>query len=163
MAGLLKIHTRGYIIIKGDTFQIPFQIVVTKDLNENDSLWLKALQNDISGETAKKLLRSWNNAGSEYETQLIDSVMHVSFKENAEAFDSIKEEVTMHQALWDFMKPEIDEYVEQAVEQAVDQAVGQTVIKANNVSIEKLANWLKGNDPSLSDEEALQSAKVILS
>ena len=158
MAGLLKIHTRGYIIIKGDTFQIPFQIVVTKDLNENDSLWLKALQNDISGETAKKLLRSWNNAGSEYETQLIDSVMHVSFKENAEAFDSIKEEVTMHQALWDFMKPEIDEYVEQAVE----QAVGQSVIKTNNASIEKLASWLKGQDPSLSDEKALQSARSIL-
>ena len=150
----------GIYYIEGDTFQIPVQIIVTKELDESSCLWLKALQNDITEDTAKKLLRSWSSTGSEYETELIESVMQVSVKENAEAYDIVNREGNaMYDALFEVFKPSIDKIVNQSVEQAVNQAVNQT----NTAYTENLARWLKSQDPSLSDEEALQSAKTILS
>lgn len=113
----------GIYYVTGDTFHIPLQIVVTRELPEADNLWLKAIQNNVNEETAKLLVREFGRTDiSEHEKNLIDSVMQVSVSENADLYDNVKEDENMCQALLDLMKPEIDQAVTQAVTQAVDQA-----------------------------------------
>ena len=182
----------GIYYVSADALQIPIQIIVTKDLGEEDGLWLKAIQNDLSKETAAELVRRWGSAGSEHEEQLMDAVMYVSMMANKEAYFT-KEVGDVSPGFYAFIKPEIDKAVNRQMEeirqqmeetqkqialeqqariqaeqtakqaeQTAKQAAKQAAKQEAAANIRNLQNWLLSQKISRTKAEALKEAKLIL-
>ena len=117
----------GIYVIEGDTFNIPMQVVVTKELRTEDAMWLKAIQTDIDVSTAASLVSEWNGAEYGHRKMLMDSVMQVAVSENEKAFSALKGDESMCQALMDLMKPEFDQAVEAEVKRQVAAEVKRQV------------------------------------
>lgn len=121
----------GIYYIKGDFF--PIQILVTKDLSNEQNLWLHNLTNDIRDPTVV------NTLISEYEKHQKNnhykSVMDIIVHANKDAF---KEVTVVCKALEDLywevhgerIMREQKEAVDKAVAEAVDKAVAEAVDKA---------------------------------
>ena len=106
-----KIEKRenGIYILHGDVF--PIQVIVTKELSEQENLWLHSLTDDIkSAKEAEELVRIYEK---HRKNTLYESVMDVIVRANYEKF---KEVSSMCQALVEIMQPYIDEQVGLRVE-----------------------------------------------
>lgn len=91
---------KGIYYLYGD--KMPMQLIVTKELSE-ENLWLKSLTNHLTGtETADNLLREY---GHHKEDKLYKSVMDMIVRANKEKFVEVK---TMCEALEELMKDELD-------------------------------------------------------
>ena len=92
----------GIYYIYGE--RIPIQIIVTKELSEEENLWLKSLTNDLTAkEQAKYLVEEYGKHGN---NRLYESVMNIVVRANQETFQEVK---NMCEALRELMKDELEE------------------------------------------------------
>ena len=145
---------KGIYYVLGDTFQIPIQIIVTRELDPKDAIWLKAIQNNVDSQTAIELVNQWKGHHSEYEHSLIESVMQVSMEVNEQTYNLVKEDKEMCQALLDLMKPEVDAIVEEEKRAAIEAAT--------EAATAKMAKYLMQKNPSLTEANALAEAKTAM-
>lgn len=97
----IKQMENGIYFIEGDI--IPIQIIVTKDLEINENLWLRSLTNHLEkAEDAEKLIEEYTK---NKENNLYKSVMNIIVRANREKFEEVKE---MCEALEELMKDELD-------------------------------------------------------
>lgn len=127
----VQLIEKGIYYIKGDFF--PIQLLITKDLTDEQNLWLHNLTNDIHDSSVV------NTLISEYEKHQKDnhynSVMDIIVHANKEAF---REVTDMCQALeelyWEVhgerIMREQKEALDKAVAEAVAEAVSEAVAKA---------------------------------
>lgn len=109
----------GIYYIYGAIF--PFQVIVTKQLPEEENLWLFNLTNDLErDDRAWKLLRVYEKHQTE---KLYQSVMNVIVRANEERFKVSG----MCEALEELMKERIEELEEQAVSRGMEQGMKQGV------------------------------------
>lgn len=104
-----------YYIIK-DGF-IPFQIVVSQELNPKNHVWLTALTENLSVEQARMLIEASNDLTSQGELELANSVLQISADVNREQFLNLKGTSDM-EALRAIMQPEIDAAAREAARKA---------------------------------------------
>lgn len=150
---------KGVYYVLGDTFQIPIQIIVTRELDVHDGIWLKAIQDNVDSQTAIELVNQWKSHHSEYENSLMDSVMQVSMEVNEQTYNLVKEDKNMCQALLDLMKPEVEAIVKEETKAATAAATAAATKATMNVAIEKMAQYFMKETPSLTKQEALNKAK----
>ena len=105
----------GVYYICGAMF--PVQVIVTKQLPEEENLWLRNLTNDLErDDKAWKLLRVYEKHQTEI---LYQSVMNVIVRANEERFKVSG----MCEALEELMKERIEELEEQAVSRGLKQGL----------------------------------------
>lgn len=89
--------------------EFPIQIIVTKELDENQHIWINSLTNQITEELLKKLVAVTNNLTELDDRNYASSVWEIVSVENKDILRQLKGSVEMFGALAEIMKPEIDE------------------------------------------------------
>lgn len=103
------------------------QVIVSRELDDRNHVWLRALTDNMDREQAKDLLRESGRLVNRPEANLVDAVLQIASNSNRKIFDEIKkEDRNMYSALVELMQPEIDEAVDKRVGKAVSEAVEKT-------------------------------------
>ncbi len=97
------------------------QIIVVDELKETEHIWLKALNKRIKKSVAKELVKEYDKQSTKLDRELSESVLQVAVKENNKIFETIKEELTVCEALIELMQPEIEEKVNEKVSQKMEE------------------------------------------
>ena len=82
-----------------DTVLFPTQIIVTKELNEEAHIWLKALSGEMHKEQMRKLLEKIEKLKMEFDRELADSVLQMSIGANKQVVEELRGDENMCQAL----------------------------------------------------------------
>ncbi|MBQ6845064.1 MAG: hypothetical protein IJO60_10565 [Agathobacter sp.] len=89
--------------------ELLIQIVVTKELDEKQHVWINSLTNNISVQHARKLVKITKDLTDLDDQNYADSIWEVVATENVELIRCLREDKEMCNALAKIMKPEIDE------------------------------------------------------
>ena len=136
-----------------DTVLFPTQIIVTKELNEEAHIWLKALSGEMHKEQMRKLLEKIEKLKMGFDRELADSVLQVSIGANKQVVEELRGDENMCQALLEIMEPEIDKIktetkirmiIELGQEDGLsDAAIIERIEKKSGVSYEKAEAYLE--------------------
>lgn len=129
--GIYYIHTNFYFDI---------QIIVAKELSEDQHIWLSSLTYDISKSKAEKLLNTAADLYRKDDKEFAESVLQVAMSKNKEIFDIVKEESKMCEALRELMKPEIDAEVTKRLDAEVTKRLDAEVAKRVDAEVEAKIN-----------------------
>ena len=107
-------YVSGIYYLEGD--QIPIQVVVTKELSEQDYYWLQNLRTDLEGrEEINELVRRYEERKSSHYYQ---AVMDLIVRANKE---KIEEERYMCEALHELFAEDVEKAAEKAAEEAAQR------------------------------------------
>ena len=82
-----------------DTVLFPTQIIVTKELNGEAHIWLKALSGEMHKDQMRKLLEKIEKLKMEFDRELADSVLQMSIGANKQVVEELRGDENMCQAL----------------------------------------------------------------
>lgn len=101
----------------------PIQIIVTKELEKETHIWLRALTDQMEEQEMRKLIEQIQRLKRKQEREFADSILEVSIKANKQVLDELRGDEEMCQALLEFMEPEIQKREKQAKEQGIRQLI----------------------------------------
>jgi len=122
---LEKVHDGIY---KVDYFDFPVQIVVTKELSQENHIWVTSISRNLSENQLRKIITTAKDLQSKAEKQYISSILSVVSRLNMEELKKIKGDSNMENALYELMKPEIDEAKLQAVLKTLIELVREKLL-----------------------------------
>lgn len=126
------------------------QVIVARELDKKNHIWLKALTDNMDREQAQNLINKSKELMDQPEAGYVEAVLQIVSKANKELFETLKkEEKDMYSALVELMQPEIDEAVSAAVKRTWDEATNETTAR---MTVEAIENAIK--KLSMSKEEA---------
>lgn len=96
--GIYRIHT-------GSLF--PLQIIVTKELDGENHVWLKSLSEKLQKEDVNRLLKHVSGLTGEFDKEMADSVLKVSIDANRQLITEMMEDESMYEALLELMEPRL--------------------------------------------------------
>lgn len=85
----------------------PTQIVVTKELDKEDHVWLASLSEKLEKEDMRKLLERVRGLTGEYDKEMADSILKVSIDANKHLIKEMMEDESMYETLMELMEPQI--------------------------------------------------------
>ena len=137
--GLNIIHVEaGIYYITGDAF--PMQLLVTRELDPKENLWLQSLRNNMSKpEEIEILLKEYETKKS---SKLYQTAMEVITRANWDAVKEVKE--TMCKALKELMAEEFQEQEELVTKRVTEQVTEEFIrtLSKNITDVDKLAELL---------------------
>ncbi len=144
------LHAEGYTITKREPgiYEISgktmfaIQIIVSKELSEEEHIWLNSLRRDITKETYKKLLLTIGQLDDREREIYGEAVLEVVSSANNSSIEKWKEEAEMCATLERIMAPEIAERERLAREDGLEKGLEKGRILAYaelGVSIEDIA------------------------
>ena len=101
-----------YYILKEDC--VPIQIIVSRELDEKNHIWLNSLTKRLNRKQAEELVEITNGLKEITEKQFADSVWEIVTRVNRTLIESMKEDDDMCKAMAEIFKPEIDAAAEKA-------------------------------------------------
>ena len=132
----------GIYYITGDAF--PMQLLVTKELDPKENLWLQSLRNNMSKpEEIETLLKEYETKKS---SKLYQAAMEVITRANWDAVKEVKE--TMCEALKELMAEEFQEQEELVTKRVTEQVTEQVTeefirtLSKSITDVDKLAELL---------------------
>lgn len=133
--GLNIIHVEaGIYYITGDAF--PIQLLVTRELDPKENLWLQSLRNNMSKpEEIETLLKEYETKKS---SKLYQAAMEVITRANWDAVKEVKE--TMCEALKELMAEEFQEQEELVTKRVTEEFI--RTLSKNITDVDKLAELL---------------------
>ena len=124
----------GIYYITGDAF--PMQLLVTKELDPKENLWLQSLRNNMSEpEEIETLLREYETKKS---SKLYQAAMEVITRANWDAVKEVKE--TMCEALKELMAEEFQEQEELVTKRVTEEFI--RTLSKSITDVDKLAELL---------------------
>ena len=131
--GLNIIHVEaGIYYITGDAF--PMQLLVTRELDPKENLWLQSLRNNMSKpEEIEVLLKEYEVKKS---SKLYQAAMEVITRANWDAVKEVKE--TMCEALKELMAEEFQEQEELVTKRVTEQVTAQVTAQVTEQVTEKV-------------------------
>ena len=124
----------GIYYITGDAF--PMQLLVTKELDPKENLWLQSLRNNMSEpEEIETLLREYEKKKS---SKLYQAAMEVITRANWDAVKEVKE--TMCEALKELMAEEFQEQEELVTKRVTEEFI--RTLSKSITDVDKLAELL---------------------
>lgn len=111
--GVTKTGQGIYRIDPGFLFDI--QVIVTKELDENEHMWIVSLTRKLNEKTARNLVTAYGMMYDKDEKNSAHAVFDVAERGNRGVFEKLKEVPEMHEVLMEIMKPEIDKKINDAV------------------------------------------------
>lgn len=109
---------KGIYYVK-DGVLFPTQIVVTKELNPKEHIWLTALSDGMHKQQLKDLLVKVESFHTKLDRELADAVLGVAIKANWQVAQELRGDGNMCEALMELMEPEINKIVDSAVSSAI--------------------------------------------
>ena len=145
---------RGIYYIKG-TVLFSTQIIVTKELEQETHIWLRALSDRVEKQDMTKLLESISKLTGKGDRELADSVLEVSVRANKQIIEELIGDDSMSQALLEIMEPQLLLREEKGLKKGIQGTVDvlrdlkhddieiRTIIKKKyNLSDEETAEYL---------------------
>ncbi|MDE6601057.1 MAG: hypothetical protein K2K90_02605 [Lachnospiraceae bacterium] len=127
---LLSNPYRGVYYIEGKVL-FPTQIIVTKELEQDSHIWLKALSERLGKDDIRNLLDGVNRLTEKMDKELADSVLEVSIGANKQVVEELIGDESMCQALMEIMEPVIQlrdqENIEKGLRQGLKQGIQATI------------------------------------
>lgn len=105
---LFEQTSKGIYMIKWE-FLCDVQILVTREMNPEEHIWLTSLSDHIEEKQARILIKEVHTLTEKDDKEYADSVLQIAMERNKEIFDKIRRDELMCQALWDFFKTEIEQ------------------------------------------------------
>ena len=112
-----------------DAVLFPTQIIVTKELNAEEHIWLKALSGGMQKQQMRNLLEKIEKLDLRFDRELADSVLQVSISANKQIVEELRGDESMCQALLEIMEPEINK-IKETVKEEVTRQERQNGIKS---------------------------------
>ena len=110
---------RGVYYIEGMVL-FPTQIIVTKELERDTHIWLKALSDRIEKRDMEELLKRISRLTEQGDRELADSVLEVSAQVNREVLEELKGDDNMSEALLDIFMPIVEPLIEARIEPLIE-------------------------------------------
>lgn len=143
----IEYREEGIYYVRGDFF--PIQLVLTKELTDEENLWLHNLTNDIEEkEVIEKLLMEYEKHNGE---KLYSSVMNIITNANEEKFKEVSD---MCEALERIYLEVNGERLARERKEELDKAVAEAVAEAVAKTRAEQAAYIK----ELEEKLAMQSA-----
>ncbi len=117
---------KGIYDIKGRIL-FPTQIVVTRELDKKDHIWLSSLSAKLKKQDMKELFNRVHQLDSRFDQELADSILKVSIRANREVIKTWKGDDIMYQALMEIMEPEIRLREEAGMQKGRQQGIQDAV------------------------------------
>ncbi len=142
-----------------DAVLFPTQIVVTKELDRKNHMWLSALSEGMGKQDMKELLERIDSLTQKQDRELADSVLEVSVRANRKLVEELRGDGNMCQALLEIMEPEIIKIKEDVRQRTRHETQREIIVGAVKGFRElgaddgRIVEILKRNY-GLSDEEA---------
>ena len=95
----------GGIYYVRDAVLFPTQIIVSKELETDTHIWLKALSDRVGKQDMAKLLERISQLTEKGDRELADSVLDVSVQVNRQILEELKGDDDMSQALLEIVEP----------------------------------------------------------
>lgn len=99
---------------------IPMQIIVSRELEHENHVWLNSLSKKLSKNRAKTLVKHTNQLTVVEEKKLADSVWEIVTRLNVELIKNMMEDEEMCKAMAEIFKPEIDAAFDNGFNNGVD-------------------------------------------
>lgn len=121
----------------------PMQILVTKELNEENHIWVTSLTRTMSRTWAQKLLNNYSALKNDEDKRNADSIVNVASEANIELFKKlIQEGEQMCEELKELLAPEIMEFKIRLEEQNAQLAENAAKLSDKDAEIAKLKKML---------------------
>ncbi len=110
---------RGVYYIEGMVL-FPTQIIVTKELERDTHIWLKALSDRIEKRDMEELLKRISRLTEQGDRELADSVLEVSAQVNREVLEELKGDDNVSEALLEIFMPIVEPLIEARIEPLIE-------------------------------------------
>ena len=110
---------RGVYYIEGMVL-FPTQIIVTKELERDTHIWLKALSDRIEKRDMEELLNRISRLTEQGDRELADSVLEVSAQVNREVLEELKGDDNVSEALLEIFMPIVEPLIEARIEPLIE-------------------------------------------
>ena len=147
-----------------NTVLFPTQIIVTKELNPKEHVWLKALSGQMEQQQMRELLEKIEKLDLTFDRELADSVLQVSVSANKQIVEELRGDENMCQALLEIMEPEINKIkaeVTKEVTREVTKEVTREVTKEVTREVTKEVTKEGINNTILALRECGQAEDII--
>ena len=108
-----------------DAVLFPTQIIVTKELNIEEHIWLRALSSGMQKQQMRNLLEKIEKLDLKFDRELADSILQVSISANKQVVKQLRGDESMCQALLEIMEPEINKIKETVRVETTQQVTQQ--------------------------------------
>ena len=115
---------KGIYYVK-DGVLFPTQIVVTKELNPQEHMWLTALSDGMQKQQLKDLLLKVESFHTKLDRELAEAVLGVAIRANWRVAQELRGDGNMCEALMELMEPEINKIRENVREETTQQVTRQ--------------------------------------
>ena len=111
-----------------NTVLFPTQIIVTKELNPKEHVWLKALSGQMEKQQMRELLEKIEKLDLKIDRELADSVLQVSIGANKQVVEELRGDENMCQALLEIMEPEINKIKAEVTREVTKEGINNTIL-----------------------------------
>ncbi len=99
----------------------PTQIIVTKELDKTEHIWLSALSAKLQKQDMQELVKNIRKLTEKEDKELADSVLQVSIEANRQIVDELMGDDGMCEALMEIMEPQVQQREKRcSIQSAVD-------------------------------------------
>lgn len=112
-------QTPGIYTVKW-AFPCAVQILVTKEMNHKEHIWLTSLSDQIGGDEARDLIREMGKLTEKDDKEYADAVMQIAMEKNHVAFEEMKGDLNMCKAFWELFQPEIQEEMKKSEKRGLE-------------------------------------------
>jgi len=120
---------KGIYYVKGSVL-FPTQIIVTKELNPQEHIWLTSLSDGMQKQQLKDLLAKVESFHTKLDRELADAVLGVAIRANWQTAQELRGDGNMCEALMELMEPEINKIKENVREETTQQVTQQAIKNA---------------------------------
>ncbi len=113
----------GIYYLSGDRILFPTQIVVTKELAEEDHAYLRILTRKPKRDDVNRFLELYGNLSGKAEREYAESILDVFAEANKKWVEQWKGEDGMGPALMKIMEPELREAKKQGIEEGIEKGI----------------------------------------
>lgn len=135
---------KGIYYIEGKVL-FPTQIIVTKELEKDGHVWLKALSGKLGKEDIRHLVNDVKRLTEKMDKELADSVLEVSIGANKQVVEELIGDENMCQALMEIMEPVMQkrdlENIEKGMKEGIKEGIKEGLQKGIRVTIDTLREF----------------------
>ncbi|MCM1441844.1 MAG: hypothetical protein NC131_21925 [Roseburia sp.] len=103
-----------------DVVMFPTQIIVTKELETDAHVWLKALSDRVGKQDMAKLLERISRLTEQGDRELADSVLEVSLQVNRKAIEEMEGDDSVSDAVLEILQPLVEPIIEARMEPIIE-------------------------------------------
>lgn len=103
--------------------QFPIQLIITKELEQDKHMWIKALTDHMKKADMESLIEKSSEVSNEYEKELVESILEVTLKANSGLAEKLMGDVKMGEMILKVVQPLILERERKAKKEGIEEGI----------------------------------------